>query len=553
MNKGFSVEMAESNNPLADILIPLKNRVGYVSGYPSVSVVPIYFYRYLGIPGLDVSNQNDYYNQLYHLDKTLLKHISGYLKIEHPISMPNNNEIQSVVEKIGRGVPTSTRNLKELIVSQIVQSGALYVFRSSIYNENIKVAFEQVMELYMRNEQQINESKVENFAIKLIVWLKRYVNDLFKESTPTDVPKVLFYGEIKRHEIYFLTLLALIGCDVIFINSDIQKDKPFMDFGNELQFIKRIELPEIQPLEKFPITERAMQKNTVAYNASQEIETVLYGAEVGLFKAWQYDSGYTKPVMLKTTYDELKILWHEVAKVRPEFNVIDEKVYVPNLFAKVNGTHEDLKSYWGDIYSLVDAEHTVLFKQLPISPINYTKQEMFSTAFFFTRDGYLDKEALVKSPLYKLGYLKNTIQDFILSKINELIQENIFLQKADDKLRLKILMTVITMDNELLRLIETFDYTGKVPKIIVYSGERDVMSEEDSILLAFFHLIGADIAIFTPTNYQNLEHWIRPEYFTYHQLPGVHFDMIYQPKSLQEAKNGLKTFFQKFWDWVIGK
>ena len=32
-------------------------------------------------------------------------------------------------------------------------------------------------------------------------------------------PKVLFYGEIKKHEIYFLIFLSKLGCDVIYINS----------------------------------------------------------------------------------------------------------------------------------------------------------------------------------------------------------------------------------------------------------------------------------------------------------------------------------------------
>jgi hypothetical protein len=544
MERGFIVELQTSQQPFQDVLVPVKNRAGYKEG--AIPTIPVYFYRHIGVNGLGTIEQDAFLNQIYELNNQLMKHPSGYIKFEQTIPMPKPEEINKVLSFIRNILPDLYPTLKGGIVSQTIKSNVLNVFSKEPLNQNVRVAFDKVMDLYMRNERQINPSKIENFVLKMIVWLKRYSTSLFKGTTLSDVPKVLFYGDIKTHEVYFLTLLALIGVDVLFIHTDKSKDSPFEKVDANGVYAKKIELPESMELPPFPIMERVIRKSTVAYNASKEIERVLYGADVGLFKAWQYETGVTKAVTLKTTYDELKMLWKEEAKFRPEFAVKDNKVYVPNLFAKINGVPEDLSDYWEDIHELIQEDYTVLFKEVPFTKVNYTRQELYSTAFLFTPDGVVDKEALYRSPVYKLHYLKSSIQDLIVYKINELLLSPIFINEINEKMRLKILMTIITMDERLLRLIESFDFTGKVPKIVIYSNQRTTFSEEDIIILAFFNLLGADILIFTPTNYNNIEHGIKREYFDIHQLPYVQFDLAWSDKWSATSKIRLKNLFRKF-------
>lgn len=545
MDKGFKVRFADTQKPTKDILVPATLRPGYSAG--SSPFVPIYFYRQVGIDGLDSTAQNEFYNDMIQLDSELSKRQGGYARLESPIAMPSNEEIQDMIAKVSRGNARQFVNLKEMVVSRIEHSGALRMFRSDTFNINVISAFNQTIDMYMLNEQHINESKAENFALKMLVWLKRYNDTLFKESVVTDTPKVLFYGDIKAHEVYFLHLLALMGVDVLFIHTDKSKDNLFEAMKKSPCFSKRFELPDSKPMDAFPQTARAIQKSTVAYDASKELSTVLYGSDVGLFKAWQYEGGDTKAVMLKTTYDEFKILWGEQAKIRPEFEVRDDMVYIPNLFAKINGTNEDLAQYWKDFHSLSTSSSLVMQKEIPFTQVTYTKQEMYSTAFLFGKEGFVEREALFQSPVYKLQYLKRSIQDFIVAKINELISSKMLLKEMDEELRIKILMTVITMDSKFLRLIEAFDYTKEVPKILLYSGGRESLSEEDAILLAFFHLVGADIAIFTPTCYLNLEQWIRGDYIATHQLPSVQFDMEFKENNLSAEAKGI---WSKFMLWI---
>ena len=57
---------------------------------------------------------------------------------------------------------------------------------------------------------------------------------------------MLFYGEIKKHEIYFLIFLSKLGCDVIYINS--LSDTDFTKIDKLNIYSKLIRLPKTKPL-----------------------------------------------------------------------------------------------------------------------------------------------------------------------------------------------------------------------------------------------------------------------------------------------------------------
>lgn len=338
-------------------------------------------------------------------------------------------------------------------------------------------------------------------------------------------PKIMFYGDIKPHEIYLLNAFYQMGCDILFIHSHQEGDQPFqaLDKQNQLGIVLCNERD--LPLGDFPLTERSVRKSTVAYNASRQIDEVIYGEDVGLFKPWQFESCRTEPITLKTTYDELKILWNEPAKIRPEFKVQNQKVYIPNLFAKINGVSESIDDYWQYLKALTMAPDAKLIEHVPFTRVGYTKQQLFEQAYLFTNQGLVDEASVMKSSYYRLGYLKLPLQQMLMAKINELILSEMMTNSMDEKFRLKLLMTVLTMDDSILRLMEVFDYPQEIPKLIIYDNQRYSFSEEDALLIAYLNLIGIDIAIFTPTNYSTIERHIKPDNFDIHQLPEVKFDL----------------------------
>ena len=75
-------------------------------------------------------------------------------------------------------------------------------------------------------------TKTKNFLVKLIAWINKYSKVLLlnipKEGFFKVNPKILYFGEIKSAEAYMLIFFSMIGCDVLFLNSDYKADDIFI-------------------------------------------------------------------------------------------------------------------------------------------------------------------------------------------------------------------------------------------------------------------------------------------------------------------------------------
>ena len=512
------LKRSEPETIFEEILVPQNKRSGYVGDpYP---ILPAYFVRYIGAPSSTDDWAAEYYNSLYNLDKAF-QASSVYLKFLESIPAPSAAE--------GALLPHSLSEYPFKdgldVLEQILQAKILPQMKDDLLDNTIRKTFVEMVNLFVENSSNISTSIVLNFSLKLVTWLNRYLPKLFGNGNRNRDKKILFYGPVKPHEIYLLNAFHKLGCDVLFIHSDEEGDKAFQLFDKDNVVTQLVKNMHTLPLASFPQCEQLIRKSTIAYNASKEIEEVIYNEEVGLFKPWQFESYSTQPITLRTTYDELKILWQEPAKLRPEFKVQNKKVYVPNLFAKINGVSEDLDTYWQDIKALSSAHNTKLIEKVPFSIISYSKQELYHADYLMNEQGFFDDLKVRKSQHYKLGYLKVPLQHFLIAKINELILSGMFVTTVDEKFKLKILMAILTMDDSLIKLIEVFDYPQEIPKIIVYDNVKETFSENDAILLAYFNLIGLDVVIFTPTNYKTIEQHIKPSLFDVHQLPLVKYDL----------------------------
>ena len=72
---------------------------------------------------------------------------------------------------------------------------------------------------------------------------------------------------------------------------------------------------------------------TVAYHAERELDTLMY-QDTGMYRNMQY--GKANIISLQTMYEEIKILWDQELKYRPDFSVVDGVVNIPVIFAKVS-------------------------------------------------------------------------------------------------------------------------------------------------------------------------------------------------------------------------
>ena len=117
----------------------------------------------------------------------------------------------------------------------------------------------------------------------MLLWFGDYGQQIAKKSLYN--PKLIYWGSPKTHEIYFLILMSLIGCDILVLNTSFKDRFDQVDKRNEFSFLinkgnerqisdfprkeshdeelqKRIEKP--QPL----VEERPKQENTTESNLS---------------------------------------------------------------------------------------------------------------------------------------------------------------------------------------------------------------------------------------------------------------------------------------------
>ncbi|GEM_PF-3313102 len=266
------------------------------------------------------------------------------------------------------------------------------------------------------------------------------------------------------------------------------------------------------------------RQETEAYKASVEIDRILHYETEGNYRLWQFENYKITKNTLKTTYDELFILWKEEARFRQGFKVEDDTVIVPNIFAKISGTHRDLELYWNELDQLKNDNKTTIF----INSIPFTsphKNHSFNKCILNDKELF-DLDIVKSMDNYPLAYLKTSSQNLILSKINEMIQsKDLFNFEITTELKYKILDTILNLKDQYLNLIQNFDYPFKIPKLVVFDSSKNIFSQEDIISLVFLHLVGFDIVIFTPTGYNNLEKYINDLCFDTHRLEEVQYNL----------------------------
>ena len=544
LNSNFmlAVNLKRSIDIFKDIKLNINDRGGYTIG--NGLIIPVYFYRYIGQEASEFT-EVEYNNEIYLLDKELENSNCNYLKFIEQIEPPQSHESELIVNVLDNILKKVMTIDKEVIFNEIKNNKLLPQLLNKSVSNTMEYALREVFGMYLKNENT-NLTKTKNFLAKLIVWINRYSKILFKNIKKEGFfnfnPKILYFGEIKYTEIYMLIFFSMVGCDVLFINSDYKADDIFVCIDGEEQYTKLQKNSNNVERGAFPKEEKVARKSTVAYEASNEVEQLLFTPDSGLYKPWQFERFNTLPITLKTTLEEVFILWEEEARIRANFKIANNTVYVPNIFAKISGTYEDIGKYWSCIDKLKKAQNSYLISKVPFSKVNFTREEVFSLAYVINKDGTVDKEKLIQSNFYKFSYMKDCIQNFIIQKINELIKSDYFCNEIDNKFTLRIIFTVLNLQEEILRLIQNFDFPHAIPKLIVYVNDRSEFSEEDIITILLLNLMGMDIIILVPTGYNNIENHIKRNVFDTHELPSYKLDL--QLNETQNKKE-LKSIFSR--------
>lgn len=417
--------------------------------------------------------------------------------IEEEITAPSYEEIQQVQRK-------NYASANQLLNDMVMQIHCK--------NRKIETYCQQAFMMVMNEQSNEPMTKLLNHAVTMICWLNRYAGQFLIEEKEA---VFLYYGKIKnQNERTFFKLLAKLPIDILIMDSEVTDSMEILD---PLFFAKKY--PNTIKRGKFPTDVTGVSFGTVAYQAEQELNTVLY-QDTGLYRNQQFKAAL--PVPLKNTYEEIFILWDQEAKYRPNFETLEDNVVVPVIFSKVCGVPGSTDEYWSKICDL-NTEDTFVIKEFPYA--NLGANPFNDKAYLFLQGNRLNKNKIINHPAYPFSFIREEMQDYMLNKLQELIDSNLIVGTGRNGMEYKIVATVLNMDLSFVRMIQKYDFTKNIPKVIAIHTKESQCSQEDSILLAYLHRIGFDIAMFVPTGYTSAERYFNERPFVEYQVGEYQYDM----------------------------
>ncbi|MEG1311511.1 MAG: YceG family protein [Romboutsia sp.] len=414
-------------------------------------------------------------------------------------------------------------------------------------NNRIKKTFDIILK--EENNEFTNDRIKQNFIVKIMAWIKTYVGKL--NINKAEVPKIIFYGEIKKHEVYLLLILNLAGFDVLYLNPNsdsnidmLKKEKYNVELinntlvDNNLSFEERVEFGE--KVEKSSIKKAF----TIGAEASKRISEELLN-DSGFIKPWQLQDRSIKSLLLSSTVDEISIYWKQPLKLRQGFNFDKNIVQAPVFFSKINGVYNDTNEYINFINSLKDCNEA-FFIEYDDNINHFSKEftkEAFSLSFVLNSEGKIDKKTILDDKNYSISTLSVNQQNMILDKIEEVIMSEIFLDGLNREDTIKGLYSVLYMNKRFVHMLNNFDYSLLNPKLIIYLGKSLVFDKEIVFMMILLSKIGFDIVILTPGGENCIENVINNQIVDIHRLDKMVYD--FKLSSLQEDESLFRKLFLK--------
>lgn len=484
-----------------DFLVSHQDRVIRGGGvFTDGCEIPVHF---AGLIGFD--EEAVYNNMLLKFKESFAGSKKQLIFIEKPLDNPNAEEVKAL-GNIPRGSVKETVDALSLLIK--------------LNGDPVRTALAQKALREMLNELYTgNPTVIINFGNKFITWLYRCTQGRKYAVQYEDIPVILYYGDITPSEIYFLHFMSRCGFDVFYItpnksNLDITVDK---NLNNRMQIFQ---LQQSKESGKYPDKPIKMKMSTVAYSAERELDEMLYNGDAGIFRSFQFPN--SQSVTLRTTYEEIAILWDQESKFRTGFAVNGNLVSVPNIFAKISGVNNgNANAYWDEVRNKLTPETILFIKESKPQQDGALDLSIYRNYY---RNGEIDIEKLKSSTLNKYSYLPDRIQDFIFYKLQE-AAESKFLKLQGDDLMCSILHFGLGLEKELLKILQSFDFTKRIPKLICIDTVEDTFTLEECIRLVLCNLFGFDILIYTPTGYKNLETFVSGDAFEEHTMNEFMYNM----------------------------
>lgn len=499
--EGFSTEnkhiskciKTTAETVIKDITTPLNERVSALGiGVNIDNIIPVYFAALAGSPSED--KLTEYKNSLCSLRNTLIESPKFLLFMQNELKAPSVDEL-SLFDAVSRG--NNEETMQDFL-------SLINIMGDELRTNEARKIFAEMLEPYK------SENPDYFFALgaKIITWLNRCTGSKeYAANCHGESPVIIYYGSITAHEVFFLHFMSRIGMDVLYIYTQ-KSTVSLLETGNLDGRMQIFEFPK--ETEFFPYPDKIIKTKlaTVAYSAERDLDDFMY-SNTSIFKDFQFLD--MQALTLKTTYDEIGILWHQQAKYRSGFNVLGgKKAVIPNIFAKISGVKDgNINDYWDDVRSKLSPLTRIIYKAPTYDKFSSSVFTVYNQ-FFSGRQ--INIEQLKKSKYNSYSFLSDNLQNLIFEKIQEAVDSGLLLLEEKELVPL-VLYVGLNIEKEILKILQKFDFTKDIPKIIVIDAIEDTFSKVECIQLILFNLLGFDILIYTPTGYKDLETYISPNAF----------------------------------------
>jgi hypothetical protein len=471
---------------------------------------------FIGIP----HDEDDYYNQLYDY-----VHSHGLILMnEYTLANTRKDTILQTIQKVVSLCKKRNGSLKDF-VSMLDQENLLLSADHPIINRQIRIAMLEMLELILgKDKRGFEDEGFVNILNDVLVWTLNQLNRFLKTADPEKkMPAFLWFGNYTQSHQYLLFFLLEIGSDVVSFTpggNDALSIEPNLTLGN---FVYAF--PETRQPERFPAEPRNIT-STIAYRASEEIEKLLTDGSL-LYKKWQLRDYMPTGVTLKTTYEELFMVAEAKAMIRPYFEMKDQTVNIPALFAKINGVSNNRREYWKQLHRLIFQENAFLVKTFPFS--NGANSDFrFHYHKSLDRNGLLDYKKMSGSQFWKYKYMPEWLQTAIASAIrNTCATPRLKAQNSEkeDDVKVYLFTQAMQIPENILKMLQKFDYSQNVPKVVIYNNEMNgTITRPDAALLLLLNQLGVDLIIYNPAGHSDIERFIDKSAFVSHWLDDVVFE-----------------------------
>ncbi|HAQ06720.1 MAG TPA: hypothetical protein DCR24_04020 [Bacillus bacterium] len=481
--------------------------------------------RFIGIP-LD---EDEYYNQLF---EYVHKHGLILLSDESLDKTIDNAHFQSIQRVININ---KEQNLSiNRFVAFLDGEKLLISSDNTLVHRKIREAAIEMIDMFARTEQDgLKSPQLRRVLVDVIKWSFNHLKTPFQKAEPEiRMPGFIWYGNFKKSHQYFLYFLMKTGCDIVSFTPEGNDAFSLADPKNEKSFVHAFS--EKKTPEPFP-AERRKRTATVAYRASREIETILNHEGSGLYKPWQLRDYAPAVITLKTTYDELFLLAREKAMIRPNFEVKDRTVKIPAIFSKVYGVSRNRREYWDRLHAMIGQENTQLIKNFPFSS-GANSDFRFHYRNALGTDGLLSPEKMTGTNYWKYNHLPTGLQKGLGIAIRNLCASPKLkpqLQENEEELRVYLFTQAMQVPESILKMLQKFDYSQEVPKLILYNNELNgTLTRADAALLLLMNQFGVDLVIYNPPGHNDIENYIEDGTFDAHWLEDVVFEQEFKEPSI---------------------